>query len=224
MEPAPPTYSSFNLFILICIVIIAANLGFLNYNFYQQSAQQETDTAPPVTTIEQSECGDSCKNAIKTELAALIPPVPSATAVPTSTTTSTKIQNPTRPPSTPAPTSPRIFTVNIGAGQTAAGDWTDLPNLQTTVNTAQTGSIKSATFEVTLSIPNTKGIAYVRLFDLMENKTVPGTELTTTNGTPTVLTSQPFTIDRTKTYKIQMKSSETQNAVLDQSKINLVLN
>lgn len=223
MEPQTSSITPFKIIISIVLACIAINLGFVNYLLYIQNTELPEPAKTPSATV-QVGCDQSCKDTIKSEVAALAKTIPTTLPVVSSTPTAQKSQPASRPTIKPTVVAPRIFTVNIGAGQTASADWTDLPNLQTTVNVDQTGKINSAVFEVTLSIPQTKGIAYVRLFDVMENKTVPGSELTTTNGSPTTLTSQPFTIDRTKTFKVQMKSSETENAVLDQSKIKLTLN
>ncbi len=216
----------FKIITIIVLVLIGVNLLALNYTLFannKTSQNTPTQSTPTPTQSDQTltptltpiACDETCvKNIVKSATASIT----LATTRPVSQTTISK-QTPTS-----APTQSREFFIAIGSGQSAGYDWSDLPNAEKTINLHQFENIKSINFEATFSVPSSTGIGYVRLFNITDSQPVIGSDLSTTSGSATFLSSQALTLEGSKLYKLQTKQSERKEVVVTQSRIKITTN
>lgn len=138
------------------------------------------------------------------------------------TSTPTPTQKPIVVTQQPVISSPREYFISFGTGSSSASEWTDLPGLQVTVDSHSYNRIKTTTFEATLRIPTGNESASVRLFNVTDKHPVWFSEMSMEGGTPKFL-STPITLDSgNKTYQVQMKTSLSYPAYLDQARIHIV--
>jgi hypothetical protein len=224
--PTPQKPSLFKPFITTLSLLFFINLCIINYLLFKQvnTPQQPSTQTPSPTPIQSPHptttlipCDESCVKNIVKEATAAITLTPLKTPPP-------QKQIPTRTVQITTPPQPREIYISLGSGQNAAGDWSDIPNTEKTISPSQYGNIKSIVFEATLSVPKSQGIAYVRLYNATDSQPISGSDLTATTATPTLLTSQHLTLEGTKLYKVQLKQSLQNDAVLTQSRIKITLN
>lgn len=114
------------------------------------------------------------------------------------------------------------YYVPLGTGTSSSNDWTDVSGASASVDTAQYPRIKKVVFEATVSVPNGNQVAYVRLFNLTDKHPVWYSEQSMNTSGPTLLISQPITLDKgNKTYQVQMKTQLQFPANLNQSRIHI---
>jgi|GEM_PF-4376208 len=143
------------------------------------------------------------------------PPPPGSTATPTFTPT---------PSPSPAPSQSFVkeYFVPMGSGSGNAADWTTVPGLEVTLDPADFGKITRVYLEVTLRIPTGNESVSVRLHNASNFQDVSGSEMSLSNGTPTLLTSSPLTLFGGKnTYQIQMKTQLQYPAYVDQARLRI---
>jgi hypothetical protein len=204
--------------VIIILTGVFVNLTAVNYVIYKQlsspkipvpSAKQEL---PPK---QQSACDENCVRQIVTQATSSISIAsPDITSHPIKTIKATPVAS-----SAPA----RELFVSIGSGKSTTSDWNDVIGTEVTLSPSQYGNSQGIYFQATLSIPSTEGIVYARLYNTTDGMVVAASDVSTTNSSPTLLTSQPIVLEGTKVYKVQMKSSLEKDAILTQSRIKVVL-
>ena len=113
----------------------------------------------------------------------------------------------------------------MGSGSSQAGDWTDVPGLEASVDFGKYKSIKEIRFEASISVPTANEAVWVRLFNKTDQHPVWFSEATMTGGASSYLVSSPITYDKgSKTYQVQMKTQLKYTANLTQSRIHITLN
>ncbi len=210
--------SYFKPLIWIVLIGIAINLAAVNYVLYRQSTASARQPASPTSSPivqQQPNCDEQCVRKIVSEATASIKLAsPVTSTVPVAT-----------PKVTPALAArlKDVF-VSIGSGSTAGGDWTFIETPAIPVSRSSYPTLSAAYFEATLSIPSTNGIAYARLFNVTDNVPLAYSDVSTTNSSPHLVTSLPITLEGTKTYRVQLKSSQSKDVILTQSRVKIVIN
>lgn len=221
-ENVPPRKTLLELFVGAAGLLVIINLLYLDYYLYSQTKSTVSSVASPMATaqpIEQSaSCDEDCVRAIVKEATGSIA---LATAAPTPRAATQSLP---KQIATAAPVTSREFFVSIGSGQTAAGDWSDVTNLQTNFSVGQYSNIKSIYFEAKISVPSSTGIGYARLFNVSDNIVVANSDINSANSSPQLITSLPLQLEGSKLYKVQMKSSQQKDVVIADARIKIVTN
>ena len=115
------------------------------------------------------------------------------------------------------------FYVPLGSGTVSSDEWTDVPGIKATVDTAKYGRIKKVVFEATTHVPNANEFLYVRLYNESDNHPVWDSELYFPSGTiQYFLVSPAIKLDPgINIYKVQMKTQLKFPANLDQARIHI---
>ena len=115
------------------------------------------------------------------------------------------------------------FYVPLGSGTVSSDEWTDVPGIKATVDTAKYGRIKKVVFEATTHVPNANEFLYVRLYNESDNHPVWDSELYFPSGTTQYfLVSPAIKLDPgINIYKVQMKTQLKFPANLDQARIHI---
>lgn len=99
------------------------------------------------------------------------------------------------------------FVVTLGSGSNTTDEWTDVPGVQSYIDSSQYGKIKKVTFETTVSVPTGNQKIYVRLYNVNDAHPVWYSEMWMEGTGPKLLTSEPITLGTgNKLYQVQMKS------------------
>ena len=115
------------------------------------------------------------------------------------------------------------FYVPLGSGTVSSDEWTDVPGIKATVDTAKYGRIKKVVFEATTHVSNANEFLYVRLYNESDNHPVWDSELYFPSGTiQYFLVSPAIKLDPgINIYKVQMKTQLKFPANLDQARIHI---
>lgn len=215
-------FSPFKFFVILFMFLILLNLGYIDVlTFSGEKSEVAQNVVPLESSItpaaqkavqENDICPQSCVAQIH-EATASYKPI----SQPSTTTTSK-----TAPVSA---SKVKEFFVPFGSGSSSAGDWQDVFGLQTYIDTANYEAIKNVTFEASVRIPTGNQTAYVRLFNKTDKHPVWFSEVSLTGGTPSLLTSEPITLDKgNKLYQVQMKTQLQFQAILDQARVRIITN
>ncbi len=116
------------------------------------------------------------------------------------------------------------FFIPFGSGFSSAEEWTDVPGMSATIDTNNYKKIKTVFFEASLRIPTGNQKAYARLFNITDKHPVWFSEVSIEGGTPTLVTSQPITLDEgNNVYQVQMKTSLKYQSFIDQARIKITI-
>lgn len=227
----------FNFLIIGFFIFIIINLSFLDILFLTSNNKEvkkeaiETplltklipETSSPKTSILDLSCPASCTSQIyqatsSIKLAQSTPTIsPSATPTPL-------------PMLTAAPTAQPVFIVKeffvpLGSGSSSASDWTDIGGVSAYVDSNQYGQIKNVVFEASVHIPTGNETAYVRLYNATDKHPVWYSDVSIEGGIGKLLTSKSISLDSgNKLYQVQMKTSLSYPAILDQARIHITTN
>jgi hypothetical protein len=101
----------------------------------------------------------------------------------------------------------RELFVPLGNGTAYNTDWTDVPGVYASINRENYNRIKSVVFEVTLSIPASSQVVWIRLYNATDKHPVWYSEVTTSESGPKTLVSSPISLDSgLKEYQVQLKT------------------
>jgi len=118
----------------------------------------------------------------------------------------------------------REFYIPFGSGNAQSTDWTDIPGLQTSIDSTLYPRIQKVTFEVGGHTPNGNQIVYIRLFNMTGAHPVWNSDITWNGGGSQYIISNPIVLDSGNTmYKVQMKTQVGSQSFVDQAKIHIVL-
>lgn len=160
-----------------------------------------------------TQCGDECVtkiNEIVGRATATLSTTPQK-----STTSTTKAT---------ASSSQQVGYVAIGgSGTTTNTDWTGLTNTDFFFDIGDYGKVKEARWSINLKLQHGNGEAFVRLYDVTHNVTVPGSELSTKNPSFTLIESSPLTfLSGKNVYRVQIKSLSSFEVSIDGGKIKII--
>ena len=163
---------------------------------------------------------------------------------PPSYTASTQIQitpspttrqqsQPTTIPITPTPTtynsqpisisSPKEYFIPIGSGSTQKNTFDDLKTTDTFIDTTTYGTIKEAFFIAGLKNPTQNGFVEAQLYNVTDKHAVWGSNIKMEGPSSETITSGKISLDGGgKLYRIQLKSSLSASASIENAKIRIV--
>lgn len=199
---------------LLVIIPVAINLFLLDFavaqNVIANRGQNKTKVVgmlqTPDTVVSPSATSSSSKVALPT-------------ATPTVTPVSTFVPIPDSP--TPAV---REYYIPFGQGTSTATDWTDVEELQVTIDSKLYGMRRDVLFEASMHIPTGNETAYVRLYNVTDKHPVWFSDVSMDGGAGRLLVSKPVHLDEgKKLYQVQMKTSLGSQAVLDQARLHVVV-
>ncbi len=214
--------------IYIFLGVFGLNSLFLDFGlFFGSSKTTSSKSSIPVNSInipfvsQNNTCPQSCIdqfNSLTVSKAVL-----SGTPVPTLAVTPTLTPIPTATPTTIK--YGKEFFVPLRSGSGNSADWESISALGATIDPANYGDIKQATFEVTVRVPTGNQTIWVRLMNAANYMTVVGTEMSMNGGTPTLLISQPITLaSGANFYQVQLKTQLQYPAYIDQARIRIQTN
>ena len=218
MQPRPP----WSLILLSTLaVVMIANIGFLDYLYVsgraeKQKVQQEAPVPLPITTETQgSVCSPLCITAIEN-------------ATTSSVATTTISTPPSKPTSskTPAVTTglPKDYFIPLGTGFTQDNNWVNVGGTDITIDPASYGKIKQVVFQASMHIPVANGTIYARLYNVTDNHPVWYSDVSTSEGSSTMVSSANITLDPgSKLYRVQIKTSLQYPSYLDFSRIKITI-
>lgn len=121
------------------------------------------------------------------------------------------------------PSIAKEYYISLGSGVNTSDDWTDIPAAQIYIDSSKYENIVTATFEVSMYIPNGNQIAFARLYNVSDNHPVWNSEVSLSGGTAKLLISSPITLDLgNKLYQVQMKSQLKGPINLVDAKVHIV--
>ncbi len=201
----------------LVLLLLIVNIGYLDWKLFTNSASSsstpvlEAKPSPPLLqdTSSKSEkvCSQSCLSAIY------------------QATSSSQVSPKTNQTAPLTSTGVKEYFVPFGGATMTAIDWQDAPGLQAYIDTANYSRIKSVTFEASVHVPTGNETANVRLFNVTDKHPVWFSEVFFNGGSNSqLLLSQPITLDPgNKLYKVQFKTQLQFPAVLDQSRLHIVI-
>lgn len=148
--------------------------------------------------------GDSCPAACQSLIASLSPPTAA-------------------PPIQAVQSTPREVYVPLGSGTTRSSQWEDIPTTETLINPTLYGTITEAYFIAPLRNPTGNGQVEAQLYNVTDKHPVWGSHVTLTGSTSQTVTSGTITLENgPRLYRVQIKSTLSYDAYLDQAKIRIV--
>lgn len=160
---------------------------------------------------EQHTCSSACIQEIQTATSSLKLAQPTATPKATS-----KVA--------PVVRGPKEYFIPLGTGYTEKNEWIDVAGTDTSIDPANYGKIKSTVYEASMRIPVANGTMYARLYNVTDKHPVWFSEVSTSAGTSTTVTSGNITLDAgNKLYRVQIKTSLQYPSYLDFSRIRITI-
>ncbi len=220
MQLRPPW--SLIIFSVIAFVVIA-NIAFLDYLYVssrsqlqkiQQTQQKIQTPLPTITESQGAVCSPSCITAIENATASSIvktsPSKPISSKTPEKTIGSSGL--------------PKDYYIPLGTGFTQNNNWVDVGGTDITINPADYGKIKQVIFQASMHIPVANGTIYARLYNVTDNHPVWFSEVSTGQGSSTMVSSANITLDPgSKLYRVQIKTSLQYPSYLDFSRIKITI-
>lgn len=116
---------------------------------------------------------------------------------------------------------PVVYIPLGSGGSTDDKNWFGLDGYEVSLNPADYPGYSNMYLEVTLRLVEKVGTSYARLYSMTDNKAI-SSELSSTQEKNTLLTSSGFKLpDGSKTYRLQVKSSEGYQVLLQNSRIKV---
>lgn len=217
--------------LLIPGILVIASVGFLSYRLIiaPQKPSEITPATPNLFKTNTPSPSDAEK----------IPTKSAAPLVKNSSTDSQKIKDletiitqlqakvatleqQTNQTSQPSSASTPVVYIPLGSGgSTDDKNWFGLDGYEISLNPADYPGYTNMYLEVTLKLVEKVGTSYARLYSISDNKAI-SSEVSTTSEKNTLLTSLGFKLpDGSKTYRLQVKSSEGYQVLLQNSRIKV---
>jgi hypothetical protein len=211
---------NFKLYLYIAFGFIFLNIVSLWIVFFAKLKPEESLVSETVETPVAQQATDSSAVS-KTEFDLLTTRVIALESA--SPTVVTKKETVEKIISAPAATITREYDVYLGSGSTTNREWTDIDSAVAEINTSKYSNITKVIFQASLSIIGGEVQARVK------NKTTGAiyhlTEITHNSSVSTWKNSQPFTLTTgNNQYIVQLKSSSSENAILDGARIKIEAN
>ncbi|MBI4990680.1 hypothetical protein HZB96_01135 [Candidatus Gottesmanbacteria bacterium] len=113
--------------------------------------------------------------------------------------------------------------IPLGSGSTSKSNWDDLTATETVIDPGNYGNIKEAYFIASLRNPTQNGQAEAQLYNVTDKHPVWGSQVTMNGPSSQTITSGKITLDNgTKLYRVQLKSTLSYQAFLDNAKIRIM--
>jgi len=113
--------------------------------------------------------------------------------------------------------------IPLGSGTTSKSDWDNIIATETIINPANYGNIKEAYFVAALRNPTQNGQTEAQLFNVTDNHLVWGSHVTMNGPLSQTINSDKITLDAgNKLYRVQLKSTMSYPAYLDNAKIRII--
>jgi hypothetical protein len=193
-------------FLIIFGSLIVVNLAFLDFQFWlsTRSVQLFPTSEPTVRPVLIT----------PTAVLSSVSPMPTIIISATLTPKPEKILSPR--------VEPREYFIPFGSGSSQAGDWEDLIGVEAYLDKSKYGRIKEAVFEISGLIPTGNEQAFVRLYNVSDQRPVWNSEVWWEGGGSKFLISSPVNLDQgKKLYRVQMKTSLKYPANLIQARLKI---
>ncbi|MBI5452044.1 hypothetical protein HY945_01150 [Candidatus Gottesmanbacteria bacterium] len=214
MQDNSPTH----LILIGLLMIIAVNLFVLDLKVFTPSSIQLSD----VSTVNTSPT--PLISPISSNLSNLSCPASCLSAIQQATTSAGPTVNLQQgQPLQMASRSSREFYIPLGSGSTSKSNWDDLTATETVIDPGNYGNIKEAYFIASLRNPTQNGQAEAQLYNVTDKHPVWGSQVTMNGPSSQTITSGKITLDNgTKLYRVQLKSTLSYQAFLDNAKIRIM--
>lgn len=199
----------------LAVFLILGNLAFLDWQILKekQEASEEMSTVfqptPTPTLIFEKivkDQGENCPQACLLAIDQAVKATPAPTGVPSASTPSVKISY-----------------LPLGPGSTKSQDWADIAGLNTYIDPANYGKVKSIIFEASLRIPTANGRVYARLYNKNDGRPVWFSEISSEGATSTLIQSVPITFEAgNKLYQVQAKTTMGFESFIDFARIKFI--
>lgn len=209
----------------LAVFLILGNLAFLDWQILKekQEASEKMSTVfrptpTPTLIFEKKETtssaeksivkdqGENCPQACLLAIDQAVKATPAPTGVPSASTPSVKISY-----------------LPLGPGSTKSQDWADIAGLNTYIDPANYGKVKSIIFEASLRIPTANGRVYARLYNKNDGRPVWFSEISSEGATSTLIQSVPITFEvGNKLYQVQAKTTMGFESFIDFARIKFI--
>lgn len=202
-------FQKFLLKIGVAILLIAlVDLAYVNYWMLQNSKQKVVDDRQINNNSPIGGQSTPPASPISTPIASTKPQTSSSVPTPTPTTIikeQTTVQN-----QTVVQTAQKEIFIPIGDGASTNNSYTNLPGVQVTVDSSKYIGIASVVFEANIYVTGGNGKMYAQLYNSTAGRPVWFSEISTSSGSGTLMTSSPITLDPGQnTYVVQAKTDMT---------------
>lgn len=202
--------------LIVLLVLIFANLLFLNFQFARLSSISSTKPSSSKSLVESSTqvvgsamCPATCILEIKKS---------TASAVVTTQTQTVGVAS---------GASPKEYYISLGTGSgytTSSTTWLSIPGASAYIDSASYPNIKTVTFEVSVSVPTGNEYVNVQLFNVTAGHPVWFSQVQfNSGGTSALLISKPMTLDTgNNLYQVQIQTQLQYTANILQSRVHVV--
>lgn len=197
------------------LFLVAVNLFILDMKFFPSSAPLQLSDVnititPKPTTLSETVCPLSCLSKINeaTQNIGRIGTLP-ADQYKEITVKNTSGQKESYIP--------------LGSGTTSKSDWDNIIATETIINPTNYGNIREAYFVAALRNPTQNGQTEAQLFNVTDNHLVWGSHVTMNGPLSQTINSDKITLDTgNKLYRVQLRSTMSYPAYLDNAKIRII--
>lgn len=200
------------------LILIVINLFLLDLKIFSSSSlklEDITTTATPKPTISSvadlATCPVSCLSLIKEA---------TQDAGRTGTLPSDQYKE---IPQKASPAGQKEYYIPLGSGTTSKSDWDNITASETIINPSNYGTIKEAYFVASLRNPTQNGQTEARLVNVTDNYPVWGSHVVMNGPTAQTINSDKIALPSgNKLYRVQLKSTMSYPAYLDNAKIRII--
>lgn len=119
-------------------------------------------------------------------------------------------------------TKPPVYVPLGYSGSSPSLEWVTIPGFEVEIDTNEYAGQRAAYLAVQLSVYQGNGRAYARLYNITDNTAIFNSEVSTTNQANTSLISSSFSLaSGKKKYQLQLKSSTSYAAQVQQANIKI---
>lgn len=166
---------------------------------------------PSFTTLNQTSCGEDCRQEIQESVQAAINALPPASpTIIAKTTTKTQAS------------SVKEYFIPLGSGSTQNNQWEDIPGVEAYIDTNSYSQIQTVYFEVSMGIPTKNGVVSARLYNVTDKHPVWFSEVSTDSDTSKLVATQIKLDPGNKQYRVQMKTTLSYTSVLDFARVKII--
>lgn len=220
--------NSSHIVIIFLLTLITLNLFLLDLKVFSPSGSIQISDISVVATPNPSPAGSTY--AIQPQN--LICPNSCISLIQQSTSSASRIGSTNQLPTTnnpfdssqgKQPLTSREFYVPLGSGSTAKSDWDDQTSTETVIDPANYGHIREAYFIASLRNPTQNGQVEAQLYNVTDKHLVWGSHVIMNGPSSQTITSDKITLDSgSKLYRVQLKSTLSFAATLDNAKLRII--
>ncbi len=193
----------------VIIVILLANIAYLNYAFLGYNSnnsvtKQPEQTSNPILPSPQPTAGHP-----QDETPSAIIPTQAVQTIPATSTTNHVGAD---------------YYIPLGTGTNQATTWTGIVGAQATVNFGSYPNISQVLFEASVTTPTSNQKVSVQLYNITDQHPVWNSQVSTNGQQSAFLASSPLIYDTgEKVYQVQMQNQLAATANLTQARIHIIL-